>query len=272
MIARLRSKPVIVNYRGGAAERFLERQHRIVVPVLRAATLIVVPSTFLRDVFSQYGIETTLIPNAVDSRRFHPGDYAAIRARRTAILVTTRNLEPIYDLATAINAFATVHRAHPSSQLRIAGDGPERPRLEALVRDLGLADAVTFMGRIAVDDLAALLRDATLLLNSSRVDNMPNSLLEALASGVPLVSTNSGGIPRIIDDGKTGLLVAAGDADAMAGAALRILQDETLAFRLASAGCQSARRYTWETIGHEWSGIYRNAHGARIAASTRRRA
>jgi glycosyltransferase involved in cell wall biosynthesis len=248
-----------VNYRGGGAERFLARQWRIVVPMLRRATILVVPSTVLSEVFARYGVEARLIANVVDTTRFFPGQYAEISARQEPTLITTRNLEPIYDVATAIRAFAIVRRALGSGLLVVAGDGPERARLEALARDLGVADAVSFKGRLPPDDLAVLLRSANVLLNPSRVDNMPNSLLEALASGLPLVSTNVGGIPKIIEDGETGVLVGAGDADAMAAAALAILRDRDRAMRIAGAARNAARRFTWEVIGGQWRSLYARA-------------
>ena len=107
--------------------------------------------------------------------------------------------------------------------------------------------------------MAELYRSASVVLNPSRVDNMPNSVLEALASGVPVVSTRVGGVPFIVQDGITALLVPPGDADAMAAAVLRLLQDTALAQRLAEAGLREVQRYTWDRVAPALAAVYRSA-------------
>ena len=120
---------------------------------------------------------------------------------------------------------------------RSAGSGPEKRALEALAATLGVAAAVTFTGRLEREAVAALYRDADVALNPSTVDNMPNSLLEALASGVPIVSTNVGGVPHIVQDGTTALLVPPRDPEAMARAALRLLENPELSELHRHARC-----------------------------------
>ncbi len=123
----------------------------------------------------------------------------------------------------------------PEATLVVAGTGPDLRALQSLATELDIADRVDFCGRMDRDQMAELYRSAALVLNPSRVDNMPNSVLEAMASGVPVVSTNVGGVPFILRDGVTGLLVAAGDHEAMAVAAERVLLDPELAARLRRA-------------------------------------
>jgi glycosyltransferase involved in cell wall biosynthesis len=143
-----------------------------------------------------------------------------------------------------------------SARMTVAGEGPERTRLEELAVRLGIADKVRFAGRLGRDAMAALYRDADLMLNASTVDNMPNAILEAYATGVPVVSTNAGGIPHIARDGDTALLVPAGDAQALAQAACRVLGDPELARRLAEQGLEQARGYAWSAVGRSWLELY----------------
>src|SRR5690606_21965536 len=147
--------------------------------------------------------------NVVDLAQFRPGSQPRDPAR--VHLVVTRNLEPIYGIGAAIEAFAIVRRTIEGAVLTIAGEGPERPRLERLAAELGVSDKVKFAGRLDRSAMAALYRDADLMLNPSTVDNMPNSILEAYAAGVPVVSTDAGGIPYIARNEETALLVPAGD-------------------------------------------------------------
>jgi glycosyltransferase involved in cell wall biosynthesis len=264
-IARLRGVPVVVNYRGGEAADFLERSARQVRWTLKAADALVVPSEFLQDVFGRHGIRAEIVPNIVDASRFR---FVARKRADSPHLVVARNLEPIYDVPTAIRAYAIVRQAIPSARLSVAGSGPELDSLHELARAHGLEDAIRFTGRLDPNGMAALYGDADVLLNPSRVDNMPNSVLEAHASGVPVVSTRVGGVPYIIRDGVNGLLVDAGDAGAMASAVLRLLRDADMASRLAAAGAMDAQRYTWPHVRPRLAEIYERALPSSEASAT----
>jgi glycosyltransferase involved in cell wall biosynthesis len=244
-IAALRGVPVVVNYRGGEAATFLAKSHGCVRATLGTAALLVVPSGFLQSVFASHGMPSEVVPNIIDLDRFRPNTQPR---PPKAHLVVARNLEPIYDNATAIRAFAAVRRCRPEAQLTVAGTGPELATLQTLAVDLGVADAVRFPGRLDRDAMAALYREADVVLNPSTVDNMPNSVLEALASAVPVVSTNVGGVPYIVQDGMTALLVAPGSPEAMAAATLRLLDNPTLSTALSAAGLKEVRRYTWKSV------------------------
>jgi len=252
-LCRLRGRPVVVNYRGGDAAAFLDRSARWVLPTLRAASLLVVPSQFLRDVFARSGVASEIVPNIIDLAKFTPRPAAA--APGPCVLVA-RNLEPIYGIDTALRAFAIVHAQLPGATMVIAGTGPDRVKLADLARDLGLADAVTFAGRIDNAAMPEYYRRADVALNSSTVDNMPISLLEAYASGVPVVSTNVGGVPFIARDGDTALLVPPGDPDAMASALLRLARDRDLYARLRANALEYVTRFGWPSVRRQWLDCY----------------
>ena len=118
----------------------------------------------------------------------------------------------------------------------------------ALAQSLGVAAQVHFSGRLNREQMAVLYRDAHLMLNASRVDNMPNAVLEALASGVPVISTRAGGIPFMVKDGHTAMLVAVDDAAAMAAAAIEVLENHDLRARLVAAGLVEVQRYQWSRV------------------------
>lgn len=243
-LARLRGVPVLVNYRGGDAESFLQRQARWVLPTLRRARVLAVPSGFLQAVFSRHGVCAEVIPNIVDLGRFAP----ASKRDPEPHIVVTRNLEEIYDIPTALRAFAKVRSRFPTARLTIAGSGPALDSLLRLAHELGVAQAVRFAGRLDNDRIAKLYHEADLAINPSTVDNMPISLLEAMASGVPIVSTNVGGVPYLVEHERTALLVPARDPDAMATAAIRIFEDAPLRDALVVAGLQACRAYAWERV------------------------
>jgi glycosyltransferase involved in cell wall biosynthesis len=261
-IGALRGVPVVVNYRGGSAEAFLERQIALVRPTLARAALLIVPSGYLHRIFSAHGISAMIVPNVVDLGTFAPG----AAARSDPHLLVTRNLERIYDIETAIRAFARIVMDFPDARLTVAGAGPEREALERLARELGVDARLRFTGRLDNAELPSLYREATILLNPSRVDNMPNSLLEAMASGVPIVSTSVGGIPFLVEDGRTALLVPPGQPPAMAEAVLRLLREPELADRLRSEARREVSRYAWPRVRPVLFGAYMRAAGMEAAA------
>jgi len=256
-VARLRGKPVLVNYRGGGAEAFLAKQARWVKPTLARAAALVVPSGFLQAVFAAHGIRAEIVPNIVDLTQFQPGGPK----NHGPHVVVTRNLEEIYDIPTAIRAFAGLRARHTGARLTIAGSGPCRAALEDLCAELRLAGAVHFTGQLDNERIADLYGTADLLMNPSQVDNMPISLLEAMASGVPVVSTNVGGIPYMVQDGVSALLVPPQNPDALAAAALRVLEDPALAEGLRRAGLESAKAYSWDRVRPRLTSVYMTCLG-----------
>jgi glycosyltransferase involved in cell wall biosynthesis len=255
-IAKLRRVPVVVNYRGGGAEEFFERSFFWVGPTMRLADRLVVPSGFLQQVFARVDLSAAVVPNVVDLSRFTPRPERGALRPDAPHLIVTRNLEPIYDIGTALRAFAIVRAGRPGARMTIAGSGPERARLDELTRSLGLDGQVTFTGRLDNDRIAALYQQADVVLNPSLVDNMPISILEALASGVPVVSTDVGGIPFLVEHGKTALLVPPRDPEAMARALLRLCDEPALAADLVSAGRDAVQQYAWQRVRERWFEVY----------------
>jgi glycosyltransferase involved in cell wall biosynthesis len=258
-VARLRGRPVVVNYRGGEAGEFLARAVRWVRPSVQQCAKLVVPSGFLLDVFGRYELPAEVVPNIIDTQRFQPAPVPTGPFH----VVVARNLESLYDNASALRALARLRRTVPDARMTVAGTGPDLPMLTALAQELGLGDAVRFAGRLEREAMATLYQSAHALLNTSLVDNMPNSLLEALASGVPVVSTRVGGVPYIVRDGETALLVAARDVDAMAAALTRLANEPTLALALRERGLREVQQYTWANVAPRWAAVYRAALATR---------
>ncbi|HKQ18681.1 MAG TPA: glycosyltransferase family 4 protein [Candidatus Eisenbacteria bacterium] len=270
-ISRARGVPVVVNYRGGGAGPFLARAAAVVRPTLRRASALVVPSEFLREVFARHGFSASVVPNVIDAERFAPAPDTAGSARFDGApagphILIPRNLEPVYDVATGLRAFKLVRERHPAARLSVVGTGPERARLEALAKELGLGNSVRFVGRVENDAMPALYRETDVMLNPSLADNMPISILESLASGVPIVTTNVGGIPFLVRERETALLVSSGDEKAMAAAIEDLWSDKEQAARQSRAGLALAQEYTWARIRERWAAVYRGAQAAGSAS------
>jgi len=194
-IARLRGTPIVVHYHSAQGESHVAGS-RLARLALQGCERVVVPSTYLRDAFVSHGIPTSIIANVVDASRF----VRRQRAPDGAVVLSLRNFERRYGVDDVIRTFARVKSSHPSARMLLAGSGPEEGALRALVRSLDLS-GVTFVGATSRDGVAGLMAQATVLLNASLVDNMPVSILEAFAVGVPVVSTSAGGIPTFARDG-----------------------------------------------------------------------
>jgi L-malate glycosyltransferase len=218
---------------------------------------VVVPSAFLYRVFEKRNVVTLIIPNVIDLARFSPKPTWVAVSAAGPHLIVTRNLDPIYDIGTALRAFQLVRQQFPAARLTITGTGSARQDLEVLAEALGVAQAVVFTGRLDNEVMTELYRCADVMINPSLVDNMPISILEAWASGVPVVSTNVGGVPFMVEDGESGLLVPPQDAQAMASAVLAVLGDARLENALRETGLARARQYAWPSVRDKLLCVYR---------------
>ena len=254
-IGWLRKTPVIVNYRGGEAQQYFASSFSRVKPTLDKATAVVVPSGYLKQVFAGFGAEVEIIPNIINLDRFKPVDGKHNNSANITLIIT-RNLEPIYGIETAIRAVAIARQTLPELRLAIAGSGPQRQELEVLVSTLGLDDCVEFAGRLDASRITEFYNSADAMLNPTTVDNMPNSVLEALASGVPVVTTDVGGIPYIVEHEKTALMVPVADENAMADQILRLFDSGELRQSLVTNGLASVQPYGWPIVKHQWLELY----------------
>jgi len=259
-IGWFRGVRVIVNYRGGEAEEFFSRSFRWLRPSLEKVTTVIVPSGFLADVFKRRDVDTRIVPNIVNLDRFTTsGRQMHTRKNAGPQLLVTRNLEPLYDIDTALHVLQQVRKSFPEASMTICGSGPERDRLMTLAQRLEVDSAVVFTGRVENEQIAGLYQSADVMVNPSLADNMPNSVLEALASGVPVVSTHVGGVPYLVQHEKTALLVPPGNVDAMAKAVIRLLEDPELADHLVTSGLAEIQQYTWPNVREELQSVYADA-------------
>ena len=251
LIARLFGKKVVLNYRSGEAEDHLRSWRRTAIPILKLADEIIVPSRYLVEVFSKFGLHAHPIANVIDPDRFKFRERQPLQP----IFLSNRNLYPLYNVACILRAFEKIQQKFPDARLIIAGDGSQRSELEWLARDLKLRN-VEFRGRVAPLKMNELYDEAHIFLNSSNIDNMPGSILESFASGVPVVSTSAGGIRCIVTHGKNGLLVPRNDHEGMASWAIRLLESPELSASIARNAYEECSAYTWPAVREAWLAAY----------------
>jgi glycosyltransferase involved in cell wall biosynthesis len=253
VIGKLYGKRTLLNYRSGEADDHLANWRRSAVPTMRRfADVIAVPSGYLVEVFRQHDLYARSIFNFVDLERLPHRERDALRP----VFLSNRNFEPLYNVRCTLDAFALVQREAPEARLILVGDGSQRGTLEAQATSLGLHN-VTFVGRVPPDRMGQLYDEADIYLNSPDIDNMPGSIIEAYAAGLPIVTTDAGGIPYIVRHEETGLMVPRNDAPAMAAASLRLLREPGLARRLsANARAECLEKYVWPAVEAEWKALY----------------
>jgi L-malate glycosyltransferase len=250
--AKLFGSKSVLNYRSGEAEDHFANWSSA-ARFTRFADRIVVPSGYLVDVFGRFGFEAHAIPNFVDVSRFRFRERAAPAPR----FLSNRNFEPLYNVACTLRAFALVQRACPEASLTLVGDGSQREALQSLAAHLELGN-VEFTGQVPNARMVDLYAAADIYLNTPDIDNMPGSIVEAFACGIPVVTTNAGGIPYVVTHERTGLMTERDAHEAIAAQALRLLREPGLALRLTTeARAECERRYTWPAVRDRWIALYR---------------
>jgi glycosyltransferase involved in cell wall biosynthesis len=251
LIAKLFRKRVLLNYHSGEAEDHFTRWPSA-ISIIRLADSVVVPSEYLVRIFRQFGIEARAINNLIELSDFDFRERSPLRP----LFLSNRNLETHYGVDHVLRSFALIQANVPDAELIVGGDGSQRAKLERLASELGLKNT-TFVGRVEPEAIVEQYRDSHIYLNASEIDNQPLSILEAFACGLPIVSTNAGGIPDMITDGETGCLVSCGDHEAMANRAVLLLSDGDLAGRIAQRANGECVKYSWENVGAQWTAVYR---------------
>jgi glycosyltransferase involved in cell wall biosynthesis len=249
--AKLRGKKSIVNYRSGEARDHLQR-FRSGSFVLSRVDKIVAPSGYLVDVFREFGLTAVVVPNLVDLSQFHYRERGPLRPH----LVCTRGFSNYYSVDVVVKAFAELKREYPEAQLDLVGGGPLERAVRKLVADLNLS-GVNFAGVASRQEIGKYYDQADIFINASWLDNMPVSVIEAFASGTPVVTTSPECMPYLVEHERTGLLSPVGDERALAANVVRLLRDPPLAASLAQNAHRESQKYTWEAVREQWLNTYR---------------
>jgi len=221
LLAHAKGKPIILSARGGGAGEFCRRYRPILKPLMKRVHLVTAPSPYLSGVFrALFPVDVRIMRTIIDTEQFRFRERFPLRPR----LLAARNLEDIYGIDVIIKAMTTVQKNQPKASLTIAGNGSRMDSLKKLVAKAGLQQQITFVGAVPHHQMPSLYRDHDIFVNASRVDNLPNVILEAFAAGLPVVSTKAGGIPYLVDHGRTGWLADIDDDEGLASAIVHLLE------------------------------------------------
>jgi glycosyltransferase involved in cell wall biosynthesis len=260
-LCRVLKIPLVMHVHGGAMPTFVKRFPRWSRRVFRRSDELVVPSPYLGRCLADLGFPFKVIPNVVEIADYGFKPRRELRPR----LLWMRTFHAIYNPAMAVRVLDRLRHDFPDASLVMAGEekgiGGDVRRL---VRELGLCDRVRFAGFL---DTEAKQREgdaADLFLNTSHIDNTPVSVIEACALGLPVIATGVGGLPDLLTDEQTGLLVPDDDCEAMTAAVMRLLEDPELSERLSTNGRLMAEDCEWGRVRRLWDELF-----ARLAARRR---
>ena len=250
-------------------QAFLARLRRV---VLQNADRFTPVSQFTAGLLEQRGapparIRTIL--NGVNPEQFYPTDASGLRqhlgVEGRTVLLTASRLVPRKGVDTVLQALPAIVRAVPDVVYLVAGDGPDRARLEAMARDLHLGEHVRFLGKVPHADMNLYYNACDLFLLPARedppeVDGLPLVFLEANAAGKPVICGRASGMPEAVIDGETGRVVPPSDPDALADATRHILTTPGLAARMGAAGRQRAEGpASWDRVADRLEAVLREA-------------
>ncbi len=257
--AKMRGRRVVLALHGGRLPEFAARRPGRLAMLLGPADAVVAPSGYLRDALKPWRGDIEVIPNAIELGRYP----FRLRRQPEPRLVWLRAFHEIYNPVMAVEVLARVRRVHRQARLAMYGADKDGSlgRVREAARRLGVEEAVELRGAVPKEAVGAALANADVFLNTANIDNMPVSVVEAMACGLCVVSTDAGGVPYLVEEGVDGLLAKPGDAEGMAGAVLRVLAEEGLGARLSEMGRRKAERHDWSRVLGAWGDLLERAAG-----------
>lgn len=239
---KLWHKRTIITYHGGEAKEYFSKHAAFVRRWLSRADEVIVLSGFLKEIFDQYQIPCVVIPNIVVLRP---------QTERTTTIapkfISIRHLEPLYNIPCVLQAYEQVLKQYPEATLDILGQGSLRAELEAYVQEHHLT-GVTFVGQVLNDKIYDYFAKASIMLSAPKIDNMPVSILEAMNAGLLVISSRVGGVPYMIEDGKTGLLFESENSNDLADKMLWALEHSSDVNTMILNAQGEVQKYSWSNV------------------------
>jgi glycosyltransferase involved in cell wall biosynthesis len=248
---RAAGKPYVLTLRGGGLPEFAKKWPRRVGRLFQAAAVVTTPSDFLMEHMRSFRDDMQLIPNPLHLQRY------PFRLRRPAAakLVWVRSFHGIYHPTMAPRVVAALASDFPDVHLTMVGPDKGDGSLQAtqqVAEELAVADRIRFTGGVPKESVPDHLCEADILINTTNVDNTPTTVLEAMACGLCVVSTDVGGVPYLVSSGENALLVPPREPEKMAAAVRQILSTPELAASLSDQAREFAGQFDWAAILPQW--------------------
>lgn len=249
-------RPYLLTLHGGALPEFAGTQTLRVKRLLNSAEAVTAPSAYLQEAMTHYRKDILLIPNALDLSQY---DFRP-RRRPQPHLIWLRAFHKIYNPEMAVRIVALARQAAP--EIRLTMIGPDKgdgqfQRTKQLADRLGLLDRIEFIPGVVKADVPRYLQSGDIFLNTSTVDNTPVSVLEAMACGLCVVSTDVGGLRYLLTHEHDALIAPSADENGMTSAVLRILNDAALSTRLSENARRKVAQLDWSVVLPLWEELFK---------------
>jgi glycosyltransferase involved in cell wall biosynthesis len=261
LLNRLQGLPYIVSLRGGDVPghvREIVNMHRLVTPLrrlaLRGACAVVANAPGLARLSERMDpVPVRVIPNGVDSTLFRPGEAGERAGEGEFRILFVGRLHELKNIDLLFKAAAALSGEGVPVRIELVGDGPQRRELEALAQTLGIADRITWHGWQTKEQVATHYRTTACFVNPSRYEGMPNTVLEAMASGLPVVASDVGGNNDLVIHGETGYLFDLADPDTLRRRLKSLADDAGLRRRMGARGRELVvSNYSWLSIAERY--------------------
>jgi len=242
--------------RGGNLPKRLNDSPRLTNMVFNNAYKLISPSGYLHEKFKEKRFISTIIPNNIPIEKYVFKARQEVRPR----LLWVRSFHTVYNPGMAIQILNQLKKTYSDAKLCMVGPEKDESMLfcKRSVLELGFDNDVEFTGNLTKEQWHKLSEEYDIFINTTNVDNTPVSVIEAMALGLPVVSTNVGGLPFLINHEDDGLLVEKGDITGMSNEIKRLLEDRELAKRLSVNGRRKAENFDWNSVKLKWNQVLNN--------------
>ena len=250
-IGKRLGKRVVLTYHGGGGEAFFAKHTVLVKRFLSRTDANIVLSGFLAKVFELHQLPYIIIPNIIELEK------SAFRLREVINpnYICVRSHEPLYDIPCILRAFQKIQWVVPEASLTLVGSGSQHEQLKRQVQEMGLT-SVTFMGRVENKDIYRYLDGADVFVSAPKVDNMPVSVIEAMNAGLLVISSRVGGVPYMVEHGRTGLLFESENDEELTEKMLWAVQHQDEAKNMIAMAHQSVKQYQWDNVKNQLYSVY----------------
>ena len=245
--------PYIPILHGGNLPKRIQKNRKMSNFIFQNAKINIAPSNYLFEAFKLYGYEVQYIPNSIALENYLFTERKIVRPR----LLYVRAFSQVYNPQMAIYVLHKVLKKYSDAKLCMVGPDKDGTleKTKDLVRQFGIENHVVFMGKMEKYAWIDLSKEYDIFINTTNFDNTPVSVMEAMALGLPVVSTNVGGIPYLVEDGVDGLLVEPKNVDEMCEKVEYLLEYPDKAYMLAMAARKKVGSFSWSRVKKEWDKV-----------------
>jgi len=256
LLCRVFRKPYVAYLHGGNLPNRIARFPRMSKSIFAYAFINVAPSGYLKAAFEQAGFKTRLISNFIQIQQYSFIQRSNLRPR----FLWVRSFEKTYHPEMTIHVFAAILEKYPEAQLCMVGPDKDGSMVHCkqLATALKIEKHIQFMGGLQKSEWISLAKDYDIFISTPHFDNTPVSVMEAMALGLPVVSTNVGGVPFLLDHKETGMLSPDNDIPGMLDNIQTLLNSATLAKNISNNVRQKAESFDWKVVEKKWLELLHN--------------